>query len=208
VGAFRSEIERCITIGAEYLVAHPGNYKGQSLEEGLLSVVEGLASASHGLSSQRLTILLENTVGAGAQLGSRFEELEVIRRFAQDRMDIDIGFCIDTCHCFASGNYPVGSAEGLTETVRSAETILAMEKIRVIHANDSKAGEGSKLDRHENIGAGKIGMEAFARIVNHPKLRDKAFILETPGENPDEEKKDIETLQGLLKPIKKGKRNA
>ncbi len=208
VAAFRSEIERCIAIGAEHLVAHPGNYKGQSLEEGLLAVVEGLVQAAAGLSSHRLTILLENTVGAGAQLGSRFEELEVIRQLAQDRMDIGIGFCLDTCHCFASGHYNVAESSGLADTLHAAETILSIDKVRVIHCNDSKGNEGSKLDRHENIGEGKIGLEAFSRIVNHPKLRDKAFILETPAETPAEEKKDIETLKSLYKQPKGAKRGA
>ena len=208
VSAFRREIERCILIGAEYLVAHPGNHKGQSLEEGLLNVVEGLVEASKDLASHRLTILLENTVGAGNQLGSRFEELEVIRRLAQDRMEISVGFCLDTCHCYASGHYDISGVDGLKGTITAAETVLGIDRVRVIHANDSKGNEGSKLDRHENIGEGKIGLDAFRRILNHPKLQDKAFILETPADTPDEEHKDINTLKSLLKPVKGKKRNA
>ncbi|MBC7924529.1 MAG: deoxyribonuclease IV, partial [Bryobacteraceae bacterium] len=107
IAAFRGEIERAIAIGAEYLVMHPGNCKGQALEQGLMNVIEGLGEAAIGLKSRELTILLENTVGAGGQIGSRFEELAVIWQFVQERLEIPVGFCLDTCHCFASGNYDV-----------------------------------------------------------------------------------------------------
>lgn len=199
IAAYRSEVQRCIAIGAEFLVAHPGNYRGQSIEEGLLAVVEGIAEATKDLSSHRLTLLLENTVGAGAQLGSRFEELEVIRRLAQDRVDFRIGFCVDTCHCFASDHYNVATEEGLSLTIQAAETILGMPNVHVIHTNDSKGREGSHLDRHANIGSGHIGTEGFRRIINHPKLTDKVFILETPVDDPSEDHKDIDALKALCK---------
>ena len=199
IAAFRGEIQRCIAIGAEFLVAHPGNYKGQTIEEGLLAVVEGIAESTRDLSSHRLTILLENTVGAGAQLGSRFEELEVMRRLAQERTEIRLGFCLDTCHCFASGNYNVATQTGLRDTIKAAETVLGLDNLHVIHSNDSKGTAGSKLDRHQNIGDGHIGLEGFARIVNHPKLRKKAFILETPGDEPGQHEKDLATLKSLCK---------
>ena len=124
MAAFRGEIERAIAIGAEYLVMHPGNHKGQTIEEGLCAVIEGIEEAAKNLRSKHLQILLENTVGSGAQLGSRFEELRAMRELTQQRIDLPIGFCLDTCHCFASGRYNVATHEGLKHTVNEIETVL------------------------------------------------------------------------------------
>ena len=199
IAAFRGEIERAIAIGAEYLVLHPGHCKGQPLEQGMMNVVEGLQEASRGLASGRLTLLLENTVGAGGQIGSRFEELAVIREFAGPRMDIPIGYCLDTCHCFASGNYNVATADGLKGTVKEIERVLGLENVRVFHTNDSKGVAGSRLDRHANIGEGQIGTEGFTRILNHPKLRTKAFILETPVDEPGDDRRNVEALLSVVR---------
>jgi deoxyribonuclease IV len=197
IAAFRSELERSIAIGADYLVMHPGNCKDQPLEQGLMNVIEGLAEASRGLKSTTLRILLENTVGAGAQLGSRFEELAVIRQMAEPKMDLAIGYCLDTCHCFASGRYDVSTAAGLKETVRAAEVLLGLENIPVLHANDSKGICGSHLDRHASIGEGHIGLEGFRRILTHPKLMSKAFILETPVDEPGDDQRNVDALKSL-----------
>lgn len=199
IAAFRGELERAITIGADGLVMHPGNCKGQPLEQGMMNVVEGLAEATAGLSSATLAILLENTVGAGGQIGSRFEELAVIRQFAQEHVDFRIGYCLDTCHCFASGNYNVATPEGLKQTVQAADKILGLDNVPVFHANDSKGAPGSRLDRHANIGEGQIGTEGFRRILNHPKLRAKAFILETPVDKPGDDQRNVDALKSLCK---------
>ena len=199
IAAFRGEIERALAIGAEYLVMHPGHCKGQPLEQGMMNVVDGLEEAARGLASDRLTILLENTVGAGGQIGSRFEELAVIREFAEPRMDLRIGYCLDTCHCFASGHYNVATADGLEHTVKAIEGVLGLEHVPVFHTNDSKGAAGSRLDRHANIGEGQIGTKGFRRILNHPKLRTKAFILETPVDQPGDDKRNVQALLSLRK---------
>ena len=142
IAAFRGEIERAILIGAEYLVMHPGNHKGQTIEEGICGVIEGIEEAARGLRSRHLQILLENTVGSGAQLGSKFEELRAMRELTQQRIDFEIGFCLDTCHCFASGRYNVSTPAGLKHTVEEIESILGLEYVRVIHTNDSKGALG------------------------------------------------------------------
>jgi deoxyribonuclease-4 len=201
--AFRGEMERALTIGAEYLVAHPGNCKGHSVEQGIYAVVKSLAEAAAGLDTTNLTVLLENTAGSGAALGSRFEELGAMRQFAQDLSDLKIGFCIDTCHCLAAG-YDVSSAAGLKQTVAEMERILGIDNVRVIHANDSKTGLGSHVDRHEHIGRGYIGEDGFRRILNHAKLRNKAFILETPV---DEEGDELRNLGMLKKLCRKSRRD-
>lgn len=196
IEAFRGELERAIDIGAEYLVAHPGNYKGQSIEQGIFRFLEGVAQAVAGLKPGKLMLLAECTVGAGAQIGGRLEELCVIREFGSKMTDLPIGFCLDTCHLLAAG-YDVASAAGLKKTVAEADRILGLEHVRVIHANDSKTPLGSHVDRHEHIGKGHIGIEGFRRIVNHPKLRKKAFILETPVEKDGDDRRNLETLKRL-----------
>ena len=196
IQAFRGELERAIAIGAEYLVAHPGNYKGQTIEQGILHVLEGIACAAEGLEFGKLMLLLENTAGAGAQLGSRFEELRVMREHSASMTDLSIGFCLDTCHLLAAG-FDVASEAGLTHTVAEAERLLGLEHVRVIHANDSKAPLGSHVDRHENIGEGYIGLDGFRRILAHPGLRNKAFILETPVEKDGDDKRNLDTLKTL-----------
>lgn len=198
VEAFRGELERAHAIGAEYLVAHPGNYKGHSVEQGILHFLEGVAEAARGLANGKLMLLIENTAGAGAQLGSRFEELHVMREFAPKMTDLPIGFCLDTCHLFAAG-FDVSSAKGLEAALREAERLLGLENVRVIHANDSKGALGSHLDRHQHIGEGRIGLKGFARIVNHPTLRNKPFILETPVEKPGDDRRNLQTLKQLRK---------
>ena len=202
IAAFRSELQRCMAIGADYLVMHPGNCKDQTMEQGMMNVIEGLAEAARGLRSKTLRILLENTVGAGNQIGSRFEELAVIRQLASPNVEFEIGYCLDTCHCYASGRYDVSTAEGLEMMVRTAEKTLGLENIPVFHTNDSKGGKGSHLDRHANIGEGNIGLEGFRRILNHPKLKKKAFILETPVDEPGDDQKNVDALKSLCGPQK------
>lgn len=198
VAAFRGEMERALAIGAEYLVAHPGNCKGHSVEQGIYCVARSLAEAAQGLNTKKLTVLLENTAGSGAALGSRLDELDVMRKLAAEHTDLAIGFCIDTCHCHASG-YDVATAAGVRKTVTEIDRVLGIENVRVIHANDSKTPLGSHVDRHEQIGHGYIGEEGFRRILNHPKLRNKVFILETPVEKEGDEARNIETLKKLCR---------
>ncbi|MEO8100436.1 MAG: deoxyribonuclease IV [Acidobacteriota bacterium] len=196
VEAFRGELVRAIAIGAEYLVAHPGNYKGQTIEQGIFKFLEGVAEAAQGLAYGKLMLLIENTVGAGAQLGGKFEELSVMREFAPKLTDLPIGFCLDTCHLLASG-FDIAQEKGLQEMLDEAERLLGLDNVRVIHANDSKGGLGSHIDRHQNIGEGHIGLEGFRRIVTHPKLRKKPFILETPVDNPGDDRRNLDTLKAL-----------
>jgi deoxyribonuclease IV len=196
VAAFRGEIERALLIGAEYLVAHPGNSKGHSVEEGIYAVIRSLAEAAQGLDTEPLTVLLENTAGSGEALGSRLEELGIMRQFAAELTDLKIGFCIDTCHCLASG-YNVSTAAGLRTTVAEIDRFLGLDNVPVIHANDSKTPLGSHVDRHEHIGQGYIGEQGFRCILNHPKLRKKAFILEVPFEEEGDELRNVEMLKRL-----------
>jgi deoxyribonuclease-4 len=196
VAAFRGELDRAAAIGAEYLVVHPGNYKGQPLEQGIAAFVLGLAEAAHGFHAPGLSVLLENTVGAGSQIGRRFEDLRTIRDLAVRETDLSIGYCLDTCHLLAAG-YDVANAAGLDATVAAADRILGLDLVKVIHTNDSKGALDSHLDRHANIGEGKIGEEGFRRILNHAALRSKPFILETPVDEDGDDQRNIDALKRL-----------
>jgi len=197
IAAFHGELERAAAIGAEYLVLHPGSYRGRSVEEGIAAFVAALRDAAAGFHSRGLTVLLENTAGAGSHLGSRFEELASIRERAGDLTHLPIGYCLDTCHLLAAG-FDIATPAGLRATVGSAEGLLGLENVRVVHANDSKTPLGSRVDRHANIGEGHIPLAAFRRILKHPKLRAKPFILETPIDEPGDDRRNLNALKSLV----------
>jgi len=194
--SFRGELDRAAIIGAEYLVLHPGNFKGQSLEQGIAAFVLGLAEAAHGFRAPGLVVLLENTVGSGNQIGRKFEELRMIRDLAARETDLPLAYCLDTCHLLASG-YDVAQAAGLKQTVGAAEKVLGLDLVKVIHANDSKGALNSHLDRHANIGDGQIGEDGFRRILTHAALRDKPFILETPVDEEGDDQRNVDALKRL-----------
>jgi deoxyribonuclease-4 len=196
IAAFRGEMERAVAIGAEYLVVHPGSYRGRSIEESIAAFALALRDSAHGLRTAGLTVLLENTAGAGNHLGSRFEELQSIRELARELTDVEVGYCLDTCHLLAAG-FNVSTAAGLRAMVRSADEMLGFSNILLIHANDSRGKLGSRIDRHANIGEGHIGSDGFRRMLAHPKLRGKPFILETPVDQEGDDRRNLDTLKAL-----------
>ena len=163
---------------------------------GIYTFCRSLGEAAKGLDTRGLRLLIANTAGAGNALGGRFEELAAMRLFAANFTTLEIGFCIDTCHCLAAG-YNLATPAGLRETVLLLDQVLGLDNIPVFHANDSKTPLGSHLDRHEHIGEGYIGKEGFRRILSHPKLRGKAFIAETPNDNEGDDLRNIQTLNSL-----------
>jgi deoxyribonuclease IV len=196
ISAFRGELDRAAIIGAEYLVLHPGSYKGQLIEQGIAAFVLGLVEAAQGFRAPGLTVLLENTVGSGCQIGGKFEDLRAIRDLAACETDLPLAYCLDTCHLLASG-YDVARAAGLKQAVKDVERVLGIDLVKVIHANDSKGGLGSHLDRHANIGEGQIGEAGFRRILAHPGLRSKPFILETPVDEEGDDQRNVDALKRL-----------
>ncbi len=186
IAAFRAELERALEIGAEYVVTHPGSCGSQGADCGIQTVAASIAAAARGLHLKGLAILIENTAGGGTKLGGSFEELEAMRNAAQHDSDARIGICLDTAHCFAAG-YDIVHDPGL----------LARPHVRVIHANDSKAQLGSHRDLHQHIGRGFIGRAGFRRILAHPGLRSKPFILETPRDREDDDRRNVEALKKL-----------
>ncbi len=195
VQAFHQELVRAIALGADYLVAHPGCCGAdRGVPEAVQAVAHGLRQATRGLKLGELQLLLENTAGQGTSLGSKFEELRAIIDACPD---LSVGVCIDTAHLFASG-WDIRTSEGLDRTLMALDRAIGLERILVVHCNDSKTLLGSRVDRHEHIGKGKIGLEAFQRILNHPLLAGRAFIAETPIDKPGDDRRNVAALWKAL----------
>lgn len=194
IAAFRRELDRAVALGAEFLVTHPGSAKGTIASKAVAHCIESLGKAADGMRLDGLTILIENTAGQGSVIGRTFEEVAEI--VAGARRGLPMGACIDTAHCFAAG-YAIHTTEGLKRAVKEMDSTFGLKNLRVIHANDSKSSFESHVDRHEHIGKGQIGAEAFGRIVRHPKLRSIPFICETPIDNPGDDVKNLRMMRKL-----------
>jgi deoxyribonuclease-4 len=197
VGAFRGEIERALQLGAEYLVLHPGSWNGLTREKGLDLATESIARAIEGLPWQGtgFHILIENTAGAQYSLGGSFEQVaELVSRL---KVSAPMGVCLDTCHTHVAG-YDLVTPEGYEETIALIASTIGLETVRVWHCNDAKAARGSKLDRHEHIGQGTMGLEPFRRLLNDPRFSHCAFVAETPVDEPSDEEKNVRALLSLV----------
>jgi deoxyribonuclease-4 len=195
--AFRGEVERALSLCAEYLVLHPGSFRGSDREQGLLRTAAAIAASTQGLDLFRggLTILIENTAGAEFSLGGSFEQVaEVLERL---RGVVPVAACIDTCHTHVAG-YDIVSEEGLYATLQQLDSTIGLNHVKVWHCNDAKAARGSKLDRHQHIGKGMIGKETFRILLNDLRLAHAAFIAETPIDAPGDDRKNIDALKRLV----------
>ena len=198
VAAFRGEIERALALGAEYLVLHPGSWKGLTRDEGLKLAAESIERAIDGLAWQGTPfhILIENTAGAEFSLGGSFDQ--VAELVAKLKHHAPVAVCLDTCHTWVSG-YDLVNDEGYAETMKQAAVTVTFEAVRVWHCNDAKAPRGSKLDRHEHIGQGTMGLEPFRRLLNDRRFDHAAFIAETPVDEPGDEERNVRVLKSLVK---------
>jgi deoxyribonuclease IV len=193
---FRGEIERALALGAEYLVVHPGSYRGLTRKQGLKLAAKSIQKAIADLPWQQTPfhILIENTAGSEHSLGGSFDQvaelIEHLRPYAP------VAACLDTCHTHVSG-YDIVSEPGWADTMAQIEKTVGFETVRVWHCNDAKAERGSKLDRHQHIGEGKIGLDPFRRLLREPKFSHSAFIAETPVDAPGDEERNVLTLRGL-----------
>ena len=197
IASFRGELERAAAIGAEYLVLHPGSYKGQSLEEGIAAFVAGPVRCRRGRQRKRQSPCCWKTRWDAARRSeAASKSCAPSATICPQLADLPVGYCLDTCHLLAAG-YDVSCAAGLRETVAQADRILGIGNIKLIHANDSKTPLASHTDRHANIGEGHIGNAGFRRILTHPKLRSKPFILETPVAQDGDDRRNLENLKKL-----------
>jgi deoxyribonuclease-4 len=200
IQAFRDELLRGLSLGADYIVVHPGSARdGEEPSKVTHIVAEAIRQSARGLKMGNMRILLENTAGMGKAIGSKFEELAAIIKGAGE---VDLGVCIDTAHLFEAG-YPIHTPEGLEQTLARLELSVGLDRVFVIHVNDSKTPFGSRVDRHEHIGKGKIGLEAFERILRHPllspeRVAGRAFLLETPIDLPGDDRRNVAALWKLV----------
>jgi deoxyribonuclease IV len=218
IQAYHDEIVRAVALGADYLVVHPGSCcgktpgRGKTVEQGIRDVAQAIRQAARGMRlcakfgdfrDCRLRLLLENTSGMGAAIGSRFEELKAILDAAPE---LPLGICLDTAHAFHAG-YGIHTEAGLEEMIAALDRTVGLARVAVLHANDSKTPFGSRVDRHEHIGKGKIGAEALARLLNHTKLSanaavggrpGRAFLLETPIDKPGDDRRNVRRLWDLV----------
>jgi deoxyribonuclease-4 len=197
IKALRGEIERALALSADYLVLHPGSWKGLTREEGLRLAVESVARALDGLpwAQTPFTLLIENTAGAEFSLGASLEQ--VAELIACLRPVVRVAACLDTCHTHVAG-YDLVSAKGYEATMQQIEQLLGFETVRVWHTNDAKAARGSRLDRHEHIGEGTIGIAPFRRLLNDTRFAHAAFIAETPVDQPDDDLRNVSVLRSLV----------
>lgn len=198
VAAFRGELERGLALCADFLVLHPGSFRGSSRDEGLRRAAVSIAEASEGLDLSKggLTILIENTAGAEFSLGGSFEQ--VAELVALLKVCAPVAVCLDTCHTHVAG-YDLVSDEGYATTIKLIGATVGFDAVRVWHCNDAKAPLGSKLDRHQHIGQGTMGVEPFRRILNDKRFAHAAFIAETPVDEPGDEERNVRILKSLVK---------
>ena len=195
VAAFRDELERGLRLKADSLVVHPGSARGASTDEAIASCAAAICEAGRGLSERMrqagFTILIENTAGQGEQIGRSFEQVRDILAACEELdPEIPLGMCLDTAHSFAAG-YDWRDAQQAAGAFDVLGQTVGFERVRAVHFNDSKAAFESRVDRHWHIGQGEIGSAGLARVLNHPALRGRPFILETPQ---DEARDDLANL--------------
>ncbi len=199
VEAFRGEVMRCMALCADFLVLHPGSFRGGTRKEGLARVAEAIGEAVGGLDLEgsHLKITIENTAGAEYSLGGSFEQ--VAELMEEVRGIAPVAACIDTCHTHVAG-CDITTREGFQQTMRQIDSTIGLKHVAVWHCNDAKAPRGSKLDRHEHIGRGNIGLEPFGWLLNDPRVAHAAFIAETPIDEPLDDQRNVRTLMDLVEP--------
>jgi len=194
--AFVVEMERCEALSIPYLVMHPGAHTGLGEEAGLRRIAQALDRAFERVPEARVTVLLETTAGQGTCLGYRFEHLAQVIELAAggDRL----GVCFDTCHALAAG-YEIRTPEGYEDTFQRFDQVIGLERLQVLHVNDSKRDLGSRVDRHEHIGKGYVGLEGFRLLLNDARFRQHPMLLETPkGPDMQEDMENLATLRSLM----------
>lgn len=196
LAAFRDELETCARLGIAKVVMHPGSHLTDTSEAGLARVVEAFDQLFSEVPQFEGKVLIETTAGQGTNLGQTFEELQAI--ISGSKFPQKFGVCFDTCHTFAAG-YDTASEEGYADTMEQFDRIIGLGRLECFHFNDSKKGLGSRVDRHEHIGQGALGLNPFRFILNDPRFVKIPKILETPkGDNDEMDAVNLGVLRGLV----------
>lgn len=200
---FFSEIERANFLDADYLITHLGSTGHSEEMQGIKRIIEALIAVSEKYKGSRhpsTKVLLENTAGERGEIGYSFEQLGDILNQVQDlntEEGIVGGICLDTCHAFAAG-YDLSTPEGVEKVLKRLDQTIGLGLLKVIHLNDSKRYPGSRIDRHEDIGKGFIGIRGFRSLLNNPGLRDIPLILETPKKSEEDDIRNLKVARKLL----------
>jgi deoxyribonuclease IV len=208
IAALGVELDRAELLGLDGLIMHPGSYTTGTEQEGLRAIGRAIAGLLKARPRYRVRILLEHTAGQGTNLGHRFEHLAAILEHAGGSNRI--GVCLDTCHLLTAG-YDLCTDEGYAATFRDFDRVVGLDRLRVFHLNDSKQPCGSRIDRHEHIGKGCLGLEPFRKLVNDPRFADLPMLLETPKlETPERRRRrevdpwdarNLRTLRKLIRAV-------
>jgi len=196
VAAFVDEMERSDRLGLDYLVTHPGAHMGEGESDGVDRVVAAFDEIFNRLGGTAVKVAVETTAGQGTTLGHRFEHLrDILAGCAQPQR---MAVCLDTCHVFAAG-YELRSSEGCEATFEEFDRVIGLDQLRVLHVNDSKREFGSRVDRHDHIGDGQIGLDGFSWIMNNSILSSIPKILETPkGKDGEYDRRNLAMLRSLV----------
>ncbi len=200
VDAMVVEVLRSEALGLHYLVTHPGSHLSNSVAAGLQLVARALDEVHGQTRGVRVRVLLESTAGQGTNLGHRFEHLAAVLDAVRD--PDRLGVCLDTCHAFAAG-YAMGTARAYRATMRELDRTVGLGLVKAFHLNDSKRERGSRVDRHEHIGRGRLGLAPFRFLLNDPRFHTVPMYLETRKGTENGEDLDVinlRTLRGLVQP--------
>ncbi len=187
------DYRRSVRLGADYLVFHPGSHTGSGVEAGMEKIARGIDRVLDEVEGET-ELLLENVDGSGTKIGAKFSEMKSIISLTDH--EERLGICIDTCHAYAFG-YDVAGKSGLDELLEEIDDEVGLERLRVIHVNDSVYELNSQKDEHAHIGEGEIGEEGFAGIINDERLQELPFILETPWFDERDDDPDVDILKEL-----------
>ncbi len=195
--AFKDELDRCEILGIPFMNFHPGSHGGAGEEEGIKKIAESLNLVHQQTKDYKVKSMLEATAGQGKAIGYKFEQLAKIIELVEEKERMCV--CIDTAHIFAAG-YDIKDSKQYKKVMKEFDEVIGLDLLKCIHMNDSKKPLGSRVDRHDHIGKGEIGLEGFTNIMNDKKLKDVALILETPKSK--EQLEDLENIKTLLSLVK------
>jgi deoxyribonuclease-4 len=195
--AFIDELNRCEILGIDYLNFHPGSHMGMGEDDGIKLIAESINLAHERTPNFKVKSMIETTAGQGTSIGYRFEQIRKIIDLVEDKNRLAV--CVDTCHIFAAG-YDIKTEKGYLKTFEEFDQIIGLKYLKAFHMNDSKKGLGERVDRHEHIGKGKIGLSGFRFIMNDERFKNIPKILETP--KGEDMKEDVINMRRLIRLIK------
>jgi len=196
IKAFSDEMDRAHSLGLDFIVFHPGAHMRSGVDPGCSRIAQAMNQLLDQKKDYKLMLLLENAAGQGTTLGRTFEELAQIWNQVEDQSRV--GFCFDTCHAFAAG-YDIRTSEGFSQTMKKFDEVIGVRHIKAFHLNDSKKGLECRVDRHEHIGKGQLGVQAFRWLLTDQRFKDCPMVLETPkSEDLHEDRENLKVLRSLL----------